>query len=92
MPGKVKRFLNSRTLVTILAVAAVWFSMTAGFAVQGFDDPIPPPCQQLYEIHYYTDPGLTNECGVWNQCENSYIGDCPGETPYQLKIFCNICQ
>jgi hypothetical protein len=91
MYNRVKRILKSRTLVTIFAVMVIWFSMSAGLAVKGFEDPIPPPCVQQYEIHYYTDPGLTNECGVWNQCENWYVGDCQGEPPYRLIVRCNEC-
>lgn len=86
-----KRLLNSRPLVTIFVVIVIWFSLTAGLAVKGFEDPVPPPCQQLYEIHYYSDPNYQNECAVWNQCENWFLGDCQGQPLSQLIVRCNEC-
>lgn len=85
--SKMKSILKNRVLLTILAVAVGWSSLTVLMAGPAYAC---PPCDVWY--HYFTDASHSEECGykviLAFSCGHAIQSGC--QTPYyEIEQVCD---
>ncbi len=88
MAKRLKQFANKRALLTLIAVAVVWFSLCVNIPVNGTKASA-AGCPTMPVITYYTDASMTVVCGVWDLCAGTYPDCWTDYTTRVRKPCCN---